>query len=644
MKPVANLAEIVKIETSGAFDTLPESTYDLICRSAEVWPDKTAISFFLSADRFADAERWTYGQLIARVRQMANAFHALGVGKDDVIAVVLPNLPEGHFALWGGEAAGIVAVFNPLLEPPTLASLIASVKAKVLVTLAPIPQFDLFARLLPELKGAATLEHVVLVNMADHLPGPDQSAFREQISASASRLLNGSGARMQPHDFAGLLVAQETGRLVSGRRISASDRSSMFCTGGTTGLPKIAVRRHGNEVANAYAVGQFLGDALSASSTFFCGLPLFHVNGVIVTGLVPFVRGSHVVIGTPQGYRGEGLIARFWEIVEHYKINFFSAVPTLYSALMQVPVRQRDISSLTYGFCGAAPMPVEVFRAFERTTRLQILEGYGLTEACCVSSINPPAGEKRVGSIGLRLPGQEMKAVVLDDKGAYQRDGAVDEVGLLVVSGPNVFEGYFSKAHNQGLWIDLSDGKRWLNTGDLGRQDKDGYFWLTGRKKELIIRGGHNIDPATIEESLHQHPDVELVAAIGRPDAYAGELPIAYVQLKPGAVVTPDVLAEFARSQIGERAAVPKFVRIVPQIPVTPVGKIFKPALKRLEIVDAISSALREARLDDCEVSVAEVPERGVIVSVGVPKGGDDAAVRQVLGTFSYPFTIEKAS
>ena len=644
MKPVANLAEILQIEASDGLAALPESTYELIRRSAETYSDKTAISFFLSADRFAEAERWTYAQLLARVTQTANAFHALGVDKDDVIAVVLPNLPESHFALWGGEAAGIVAVFNPLLEPATLASLIASVGAKVLVTLAPIPQFDLFVRLLPELKSVAALEHVILVNMADHIRGPGQEAFREQIATGAARLMRESGTTIQQHDFARLVDGQESGRLASGRHILASDRASMFCTGGTTGLPKIAVRRHGDEVANAHAVGQFFGDALSASSTLFCGLPLFHVNGVIVTGLVPFAQGSQVVIGTPQGYRSEGLIPRFWEIVAHYKINFFSAVPTLYSSLMRVPTGECDISSLRYGFCGAAPMPIEVFRAFERTTGLQILEGYGLTEACCVSSLNPPSGEKRVGSIGLRLPGQEMKAVVLDEKGQYRRDCAVDEVGLLVISGPNVFEGYFSSEHNQGLWIDLGDGKRWLNTGDLGRQDRDGYFWLTGRKKELIIRGGHNIDPATIEESLHQHPDVELVAAIGRPDAYAGELPVAYVQLKPGAKIEADALAEFARSHIGERAAIPKFVRVVPQIPVTPVGKIFKPALKRLEIVDAVSWALQDAGLDNCAVNVTEVPQKGLVLSVGVPEGGDERAIRQVLGTFSYPFTLERTN
>ena len=190
-------------------------------------------------------------------------------------------------------------------------------------------------------------------------------------------------------------------------------------------------------------------------------------------------------------------------------------------------------------------MPTELLRAFEEQTGFEILEGYGLTEATCVSSVNPIAGERRRGSIGLRLPGQLMKAVVLDERGGFVRDCDTGEVGVIVVAGPNVFDGYRNGAQNEGLWVDCGDGRRWLDTGDLGRQDGDGYFWLTGRKKELIIRGGHNIDPAAIEEPLHRHPAVQLAAAVGRPDAHAGELPVAYVQPKAGAVVSEGELPSF---------------------------------------------------------------------------------------------------
>src|SRR5690606_6205495 len=208
---------------------------------------------------------------------------------------------------------------------------------------------------------------------------------------------------------------------------------------------------------------------------------------------------------------------------------------------------------------------------------------------------NPPLGEQRLGSIGLRIPGQPMKAVILDDEGRYQRDCGVNEVGIIVIRGPNVFAGYKVAEHNKGLWIDDDDGERWLNTGDLGRQDADGYFWLTGRKKELIIRGGHNIDPASIEEPLHRHPAVEVAAAVGRPELHAGEVPVAYVQLRAGATATAEALMTFARNEINEGAAQPNAIRIIDGMPLAGDGKIFKPELRHREIAEALRAALQDA-------------------------------------------------
>lgn len=646
MKPVATIAEVLSIEAPGLPQNLPQSTFALIQEGAAINPNAPALSFFMSAEKCHEAERWTYRQLVQRITQAANAFHALGVGKDDVIAFVLPNLPETHFTIWGGQATGIVAALNPLLEPSSLLALLKAVEAKALVTLAPFPGAALWPHLQPLLDDIPSLKHLVLVNLADRAQGSEQAYARQLQEGEVEKLCGAAGIRGQVpadiavHDFWRLLGAQADDRLASCRRISAGDYSSFFCTGGTTGLPKIALRRHGNEVANAWSAGQFMGEAIGPGKTLFCGLPLFHVNGVLVTGLLPFANGAHVVIGTPQGYRGEGVVARFWEIVEYHKINFFSAVPTLYASLMQVPVGGRDITSLEFGLCGAAPMPVEVFRNFQDRTGLQILEGYGLTEGTCVSSMNPLGGEKRIGSIGLRLPGQAMKAVIVDENGRYKRDCTVGEVGLIVISGPNVFSGYLSPDHNVGIWLDCADGQSWLNTGDLGRQDAEGYFWLTGRKKELIIRGGHNIDPATIEEVLHRHPDVELAAAVGRPDLYAGELPVAYVQLRAGARATEAELAEFAGARIGERAALPKHIRIVEKMPLTSVGKIFKPNLRHREIKDAITEALTSASIRSLEVNVVDVPAQGVTVLAVLHNAEDEEGARTILGNFSYPFSL----
>jgi hypothetical protein len=342
-----------------------------------------------------------------------------------------------------------------------------------------------------------------------------------------------------------------------------------------------------------------------------------------------------VLLGTPQGWRGEGVIARFWEIVAQHRVNFFSGVPTVYAALLQQPVDGHDLRSLEYGLCGAAPMPQELIRSVQARCGLKILEGYGLTEGTCVSTVNPPRGESRPGSIGLRVPLQEMKAVLLDEAGRHLRDCGPGEVGLLLIRGPNVFRGYKVAAHNEGLWIQAGEGPPWLNTGDLGRCDADGYFYLTGRKKELIIRGGHNIDPAVIEEPLHQHPAVQLAAAIGRPDAHAGEVPVAYVQLRPGAQAQAAELLDFVRERIGERAAVPKAVRIVAEMPLTGVGKIFKPELKLRETERAAGGAAGRWR-GRGGVLARQDPARGICVAVSLAPGADAVTARTVLGRFPH--------
>ncbi|MFL9892845.1 acyl-CoA synthetase [Paraburkholderia sp. RL17-381-BIF-C] len=646
MTGVANMDDVQAIETQARLADLPSSTYEMICRGAAINPSAPALSFFATADEYRNGECWTYGQLVRDITRTANLFSRLGVQRDSVVAYVLPNLPETHFVIWGGEAAGIVCAINPLLEGEAIGDLLNASGASVLVTLAPFPGVDLWQKVQTVLHTVSSLKHLVLVNLADRMPREKRSAARTLQRDESSRLHGPGGihsavpSHICVHDF-GTAIASEDGDVLSSVvEIGVEDVSSLFCTGGTTGLPKIAIRRHGNEVANAWSAGQFLGESVGPGKTIFCGLPLFHVNAVLVTGLLAFSRGAHVVLGTPQGYRGDGVVNRFWEIFEHYRINFFSGVPTLYGSLLDVPVGAHDISSLEYGLCGAAPIPVELLRTFQNRTGVRILEGYGLTEGTCVSSVNPPLGERRAGSIGLRLPGQAMKAVVVDENGRYVRDCVADEVGQLIISGPNVFAGYMRTDQNSGIWMEGGDGAHWLNTGDLGRCDPDGYFWLTGRKKELIIRGGHNIDPAAIEEPLHRHPAVQIAAAIGRPDMHAGELPVAYVQLKPGTTATEAELAEFLRREINERAALPKGIRIVDAIPLTGVGKIFKPALKRREMTDAMRSALAEAGVEDATVSLIDDTSRGISLHVELSDPTLEVLATSVLGRFPFAFSI----
>ena len=210
--------------------------------------------------------------------------------------------------------------------------------------------------------------------------------------------------------------------------------------------------------------------------------------------------------------------------MEHYGCTMMSAVPTVFQVLLNNPMDGVDTSKIEFATCGAAPLPLELARQFTDTTGIKILEGYGLTEGTSVSTVNPLGGEARIGSIGFRLPYQEMRIAILDD-GKFVRFANTEEVGGVIIRGPNSFGGYNDDFHNKSAFVDTGDGKGlWVNTGDMGRQDAESYFWLTGRKKELIIRGGHNIDPKLIEDPMHEHPAVGLAAAIGKPDARVGEM------------------------------------------------------------------------------------------------------------------------
>ncbi len=623
---VKNLSDIAAIEAVPLIERgLPESTYAALAASAKRAPDRMALTFFLSAERLDETHVWTYAKLIADVTRAANLFASLGIAADSPAAFVLPNLPETHFTIWGGEAAGAALAINPMLEPKQIADLMRSARASVLVTLAPALNAKAWPALARELPSLPDLKAIAFVDMADYLDEEFRQAARASIKAVASSL------SLKVVNFRDAMRAQPSDRLVTGREIGAGDVSSYVCTGGTTGSPKIAVRTHRNEVFDAWAALS-VTETDGSPRTVLCGLPLFHVNGQLVTGLQPWMRGDHVVLATPEGYRGKNVIARFWEIVARFRVSTFSGVPTLYSAVLETPIGDNDLSSLKFAICGAAPMPLALAHAFEAKTGVRIIEGYGLTEGACVSSVNPPEGERRPGSIGLSIPYQRMAAVILDASGRFERMAGIDEIGVIAINGPNVFSGYLDPRHNTGLWIDI-DGQRWLNTGDLGRQDADGYFWLAGRKKELIIRGGHNIDPKIIEDALQKHPAVAVVAAVGSPDAYAGELPVAYVQLKPGATVTEAELLEHAGRTIPEKAATPKRVKISSSLPTTAVGKLFKPALVEREIEETVRA---EAKRVGAELSSVRVERdlhsglRAVVAAVDRAEALRDALDRYV--------------
>lgn len=632
MENFKSLNEIVEFErTPLAEHDLPATPYDVFLNSAREFGDATALEFFLDAQHYEKSISFSYQELLGNITRTANMLRAHGLGRTDIVAFVLPNLPESHYIIWGGETAGIVLSLNSLLEQEQLAILMQSAKVKYVVTLGPCAGSDIWEKVVQSCQGNPHLQGVFQVDMAAYLAGKPVLDDTEKDSHIPCDELP-----IPVYDFHKELAKYAADTLTFNDS-SPEDVASCFCTGGTTGLPKIAKRSHQAEVYNAWAVTKMFQQIFTEGKSIFCGLPLFHVNAQIVTGLAPWLIGAKVVLGTPQGYRAPGVVENFWKIVEHYRLCLFSGVPTLYANLVKVPIGEQDISSLEAALCGAAPMPKELFHEFERLVGAPIIEGYGLTEGVCVSSVNPAMTGNTVGSIGLRLPYQDMKVLVLDDDGHYLRDAVTDEVGSIAISGPNLFVGYMQAAHERGIWIDL-DSQRWLNTGDLGRQDKDGFFWLTGRKKELIIRGGHNIDPKSLEEAMHKHPAVSLAAAVARPDSYAGELPVIYVELHDNANVDEAALMAFAQEEIFERAAWPKSITVVEKIPVTPVGKIFKPALYMREVEGVVRKVAAACQVEIQKLDVRQDEKRGVVAFLQV--AGDKAALQHHLDEFTFQYEL----
>lgn len=609
---IGNIDDIKTIEQIPYQERFPEkSTFELLEKGAAVNPHAPAIIYIEDGEKYDQSIAISHQEFIEKVRQTANMFNALGAGPDDIVTYILPNIPQTHYVLWGAEAACVVNPVNPLLEPSAIADICKTLNAKIMVTSPEfLPKVESIRDQLPALK------HVIIIGGSAHLHG-DIDYEREVIKHDSSRLL-------------------------FDRTIQSDDIASIYHTGGTTGTPKLAKRTHYNEIMISYCIVMAV-DMLKSKGTLLSGLPLFHCNATMITGLAPFSIGKTVTLLTSSGYRNSAIIQNFYKIVRRYNAFMFSTVPTVLSALINIPV-DADISSLQYACCGSAPLSVELFNRFEKHTNMKILEGYGLTESTVAASVNPKDGKRKIGSVGIRLPYVDLKIKIVDDHGNYQRDAEPNEIGNICIKGPNIFAGYVKKEHNRGIWAD-----GYFNSGDLGRIDEDGYIWITGRKKDLIIRGGHNIDPASIEEPLYKLDGIQAVAAVGQPDEYAGEIPIAYVQPSENSKLSEQEILQWAKNNISEKAAIPKKIFIVDKIPLTAVGKIFKPAL-RYEAIKYVFEHKLQALYDEklvasYNVNAKEDDVHGTKAFIVVkPKVNDETIIKErteeLLMHYSIPFEV----
>ena len=386
--------------------------------------------------------------------------------------------------------------------------------------------------------------------------------------------------------------------------------------------------------------GATLGD-MRAGDILTAVLPLFHVAGTIFCALSAFMAGTELLVLSPGGMRNPAIVQGFWRLAAQYRATLVGAVPTALGAALEVPVGDADMSAVRAGFCGAALLPPAVGQRFRQVTGRGLFEVYGMTEASGLIAIDPVAGEGGAGSVGWALPYTRVEVCRLAADGRPGGRCAPNEVGVIIVRGPHVSPGYRNPAHNAGVL----DGDT-LNSGDLGYTDAQGRIHIAGRTKDLIIRSGHNIDPSMIENAMAAHPAVALAAAVGVPDAYAGELPVCFVALRAGASVTEAELREHAQRTIGERPAWPKQFHIVDAIPVTTVGKIYKPQL-RCEATTRLVSAIvsDQFRIAGAQVQAHESGPRGMRVMVTLPESARAAvpAIEQALAAYLFEAVVSVA-
>ncbi|MFV0490767.1 MAG: acyl-CoA synthetase [Pseudorhodobacter sp.] len=623
--------EAIEAEAPWAERDVARSIYAFLTRARDAHAARPAISYQILSGPADKSETLTWEDLHHRVTRAANLFHSLGIGPQDSVAFVLPNCLETAETLFGGAVAGIVNPINPLLEPEQIASILRESKAKVVVTLRSFPKTDVAQKVAQAVAGAPDVETVLEVDLNRYLT-PPKSWIVPLIRP---------GNRHRHHarvlDF-NAEMARQPGDRLQFPDILEDRVAAYFHTGGTTGTPKLARHRVSGMVYNGWLGGELL---FREGDVVMCPLPMFHVFAVYPILMSMVASGGHIVFPTPAGYRGDGVFDNFWALIERWKATYVITVPTALAVLMQRKIHA-DVSSLRGAFSGSAALPLELYRRFEKATGVQVIEGYGLTECTCLVSCNPPLGEKKIGSVGLALPHTNIRILHCDAAGNVTRECGTDEVGEICVRNPGVIPGatYSEPEKNRSLFVD----GEWLRTGDLGRLDTDGYLFITGRQKDLIIRGGHNIDPAEIEEALMGHEAVAFVGAIGQPDAHAGELPCAYVELVEGAAVTEDELIAYARQNIRERAAVPKHLEILPELPKTAVGKVFKPDLRRRAIARVYNSVLEESGLPARVTAVVENKTLGLVAEIGEADGVDEETLRSALGGFVIPWELKQAA
>jgi long-chain acyl-CoA synthetase len=546
-------------EVPRSIDYPVEPLHQMLDDSVRKYPDQTAVKLVL---RYLGPLRlggtMTYRQLSEQVNRFAAALHALGVRKGDRVALMLPNLPQSVIAFFGALKLGAIVVnTNPTYTPREIEHQFADSGCETVVLLSA------FYDKLKEIQDHTQVKRVIIADVPDYVPAPFNALVKRTVKKHGQMVDVPLGNGV--YSFKQLLDQHpEAPPRVD---IDPHEVALFQYTGGTTGVPKAAMLTHYNLVANTIQVKNWMRSLEEGKERMMGAIPFFHVYGMTVAMLLSaYMAAELIIVPNPRPIDGVMLA------IQKERATVFPGVPTMYIGIINHPkIREYDLKSVKACISGAAPLPMDVQVKFGEITGGRLVEGYGLTEAAPVTHCNPIYGHRKSGSIGLPFP--DVEARIVD----YEKlvDRHVGEEGELWLKGPQVMKGYWDKPDETAKTI-TEDG--WLRTGDIARQDEDGYFYIVDRLKDIIIASGFNIVPREVEEVLFQHPKVQEVVVAGVPDRYRGETVKAYIVLKPEQTCTADEIRKFCEERLAPYK-VPKQVEFRSELPKTQVGKFLRRVL-----------------------------------------------------------------
>jgi long-chain acyl-CoA synthetase len=539
--------------------------HELLTASAKKYPANVAVHMLLKylPLGLAIQSKLTYRELDEAVDRFAAALQSVGVQKGDRVAIMLPNIPQQVVAYFGTARAGAIVVnTNPTYTTRELHHQLADSGAKVIVMLS-----GLYDRLTP-IRDKTAIEQIIIADVPDTLHWPFSSLVAKQVRSTG--LMKALPAASDLHHFDALL--KRAPRKPTAVAIDPDDVVLFQYSGGTTGTPKAAMLTNYNLVANTMQMRTWFTSVEDGKERLLGALPFFHVYGMTVTMLFAVATGGKMVL-VPDPRNTNHVL----DVIQNEKITLYPGVPGMYIGIINHPkVKEYDLHSIKACLSGGAALPVEVAQRFKEITGGNLVEGFGMTESSPVATANPINGESRAGSIGLPLPNTDVRIVSLvpDENNEYT-PLAVGEEGEIVVKGPQVMKGYWNRAEESANTVD-ADG--WLHTGDIAKQDEDGYFYIVDRKKDLIIASGYNIVPREVEEVLFMHPKVQEAAVAGVPDPKRGETVKAYIVLKQGEQCNSDEIRTFCKENLAPYK-VPTLVEFRAELPKTQIGKVLRRVL-----------------------------------------------------------------